>query len=116
MNLKSVLDVRFKLPVRLMRLTRGHRSPRHQTGKHNDSSRRVRQDSRFGIAKLIERHSESVEAKAATATKGLTRDGMIIGTASYMSPEQARVKIRMLEAIFSVSASCCTKRSRKAAV
>ena len=43
----------------------------------------------FGIAKLTERLSET-DSEAATAIKAQTSPGMIIGTAAYMSPEQAR--------------------------
>ena len=39
----------------------------------------------FGIAKLVERASDE-----ATLTMADTRTGMIVGTASYMSPEQAQ--------------------------
>ena len=44
----------------------------------------------FGIAKLIEKRDE-VESEAATV-KPQTRPGVIIGTAAYLSPEQARGK------------------------
>jgi serine/threonine protein kinase len=44
----------------------------------------------FGIAKLTEKKTEVVDAEAATAIYSRTTPGMIIGTAAYMSPEQAR--------------------------
>lgn len=44
----------------------------------------------FGIAKLTEVESHIADAEAATVVQISTNPGMIIGTAFYMSPEQAR--------------------------
>jgi len=44
----------------------------------------------FGLAKLTESQSLSVDFAALTMAKVQTRSGLVMGTATYMSPEQAR--------------------------
>jgi eukaryotic-like serine/threonine-protein kinase len=93
MSLKSVLDVAVQVASAL--------DAAHKAGiVHRDikpENVMIRPDGLvkildFGIAKLTEKRNEPVESEAATAIKVGTQDGLIIGTASYMSPEQARGK------------------------
>ncbi|MCA1637458.1 MAG: serine/threonine protein kinase [Acidobacteria bacterium] len=94
MNLKYVLDVAIQVASAL--------DAAHRAGiVHRDikpENVMIRPDGvvkilDFGIAKLTEKKVQSIDAEAATAIKAEgTSPGMIIGTASYMSPEQARGK------------------------
>ncbi|MDQ3751029.1 MAG: protein kinase, partial [Acidobacteriota bacterium] len=93
LNLKSVLDIAIQVASAL--------EAAHRAGiVHRDikpENVMVRPDGLvkildFGIAKLTEKKNESIDAEAATAVQAGTMPGMIIGTANYMSPEQARGK------------------------
>jgi len=44
----------------------------------------------FGLAKLTEKRPPSLDTGAPTALQGETAPGVVMGTVSYMSPEQAR--------------------------
>ncbi|MEO7675002.1 MAG: protein kinase, partial [Pyrinomonadaceae bacterium] len=94
-NLKSALDIATQVASAL--------DAAHRTGiVHRDikpENVMVRPDGvvkilDFGIAKLTEKQSDvDLDPEALTAINAQTRPGMIIGTAAYMSPEQAQGKI-----------------------
>src|SRR5262249_5334969 len=68
----------------------------------------------FGLAKAIEGSSGNAtlsNSPTMVNSFGATNAGMIIGTAAYMSPEQARGFSQTAEAIFSRSAACCMRCS-----
>ncbi|MEJ7575570.1 MAG: protein kinase [Pyrinomonadaceae bacterium] len=94
LNLKAVLDIAIQITSALQ-------AAHDATIVHRDikpDNVMIRSDGLvkildFGIAKLTEKKPELIDAEAATAIIARTSPGMIIGTAAYMSPEQARGKV-----------------------
>jgi serine/threonine protein kinase len=91
MNLPELLDIAIQIASAL--------SAAHQAGiAHRDlkaDNVMVRRDGHvkvldFGLAKLTERQSLAADTEAPTRALVNTGPGMIMGTAAYMSPEQAR--------------------------
>ncbi|MEP6902284.1 MAG: protein kinase [Actinomycetota bacterium] len=68
----------------------------------------------FGIAKLSERETPKIESDAATLIQAITDKGTILGTAFYMSPEQARgLAVDARSDIFSLGAVIYEMIARK---
>ena len=68
--------------------------PRPEAGQHQDHARGRREGLDFGLAKTAadERIESGPLAVAGAIADGWPREGLILGTAAYMSPDQARGK------------------------
>ena len=71
--------------------TSGHRPSRSQAGEHRSSRMTgLSRSSTSGLAKAIAEPGEALDPTQSPTISGATRVGVILGTAAYMSPEQAR--------------------------
>ena len=89
----------------------GHRPPRPEAGQHQDHAGRHREGARLrpgeGDRRARARHGSSRSRRRSRAVD--TRDGIILGTAAYMSPEQARGQPSTSGPTSGPSAWCCTR-------
>ena len=85
---------RGRSPTRSKRRTKGHRPPRSEAGQHRAAPDGVVKVLDFGLAKALDDRRATVELTQLADADHRPRPtaGMILGTAAYMAPEQARGK------------------------
>jgi len=72
---------------------KGSDSPGSEASQRDDHRRRQVKILDFGLAKALSEETQSIDSsQSPTLTEAMTQPGVILGTAAYMSPEQAKGK------------------------
>ena len=86
-----------------------HRAPRSEAREHQARPDGTVKVLDFGLAKALDARATTGPSPPAVTTPAMTEAGIVLGTAAYMSPEQARGKPVDRAPTSGRSAACCTR-------